>query len=189
MKQILLVVGTRPNLVKAAALMAAMDGDGRFKIRFVHTGQHFDDNMSAAFFRDLRMRAPDWLAQIKSEAGYARVAGVELTLLDSARYFHKAAGIDGLAQIAKDLGPQADSRKLAKAAAFYENAAVRRLGYLLERSGHARQAHALEPLASKAKSMKPLDPSVNPLHESLAGGDEKDTKWKLVINVPVETDS
>ena len=136
-----------------------------------------------------RTNNPDWLAQIKSEAGYARVAGVELTLLDSARYFHKAAGIDGLAQIAKDLGPQADSRKLAKAAAFYENAAVRRLGYLLERSGHARQAHALEPLASKAKSMKPLDPSVKPLHESLAGGDEKDTKWKLVINVPVETDS
>lgn len=131
---------------------------------------------------------PDWLAQLKSEAGFAKVAGVELVLLDCARYFHKAAGIDGLAQIAKDLGAHADPRKLARAAACYENATVRRLGYLLERTGHIRQAHALERFAGKAKSMKPLDPSVEPLHASLAGPDEKDLKWKLVINVPVEAD-
>lgn len=68
-----------------------------------------------------------------------------------------------------------------------------RLGYLLDRAGHARQAKALEPFARKAKSMKPLDPSVKPLTESLAqlqGTDvhEKDAKWMLVINEPVEID-
>lgn len=76
---------------------------------------------------------------MKSEAGYAKVAGVELTLLDCARYFHKATGISGVAQIAKDLGASADPRKLAKAAIAYENSAVRRLGYLLDRSGHLRR--------------------------------------------------
>ena len=116
------------------------------------------------------------------------MAGVELTLLDSARYFHKAGGISGVAQIAKDLGASADPRKLAKAAAAYENSAVRRLGYLLDRSGHARQAKILEPFARKAKSMKPLDPSVKPLVESLADQHEKNSKWMLVINELVEVD-
>ncbi|WP_018405743.1 type IV toxin-antitoxin system AbiEi family antitoxin domain-containing protein [Marinobacter gelidimuriae] len=94
---------------------------------------------------------------MKSEAGFARVAGVELTLLDCARYFHKAAGINGVAQIVQDLGAKANPRKLAKAAMAYENSAVRRLGYLLDRAGHARQAKVLEPFARKAKSMNELD--------------------------------
>lgn len=131
---------------------------------------------------------PDWLSQMKSEAGFAKVAGVELTLLDCARYFHKAAGINGVAQIAYDLGASADPRKLAKAAQAYESSAVRRLGYLLDHAGHERQARILEPFARKAKSMKPLDLAVKPLTESLAKLYEKDAKWMLVINEPVEID-
>jgi hypothetical protein len=130
----------------------------------------------------------DWLGQIKSEAGFAKVAGVELTLLDATRYFHKAAGINGVAQIVNDLGAKADPRKLVKAAAQYENTSVRRLGYLLDQTRHVRQANALEPFARRAKSMKLLDPSVKPLLESLATLHEKDAKWKLVINESVETD-
>jgi len=132
---------------------------------------------------------PEQLDQMKSDAGYAKVAGVELTLLDCARYFHKAAGINGVAQIAKDIGAKADPRTLAKAAAAYENSAVRRLGYLLDQAGHVRQAKALEPFVKKAKTAVPLDPSVKPLIESLADTHEKDAKWKLVINEPVEIDS
>ena len=135
-----------------------------------------------------KTNVPDWLSQMKSEAGFAMAAGVELTLLDCARYFHKVAGINGLAQIAKDLGANADPNKLAKVASSYENSAVRRLGYLLDRSGHARQAKALEPFARKAKSMKLLDPSVKPLIESLSEPHEKNIQWMLVINEPVEID-
>ena len=131
---------------------------------------------------------PEALAQVKSEAGFARVAGIELTLLDCTRYFHKAAGINNVAQIVQDLGARAEPRILAKAAAAYENSAVRRLGYLLEHAGHACQAKALEPYARKAKSMKPLDPSAKPLSESIAEIHEKDAKWLLVINEPVEID-
>jgi len=128
------------------------------------------------------------LDEIKSEAGFAKVSGVELTLLDSARYFHKAAGINGVAQIASDIGAKADPRKLANAAADYENSSVRRLGYLLDRAGHVRQAKALEPFVKMAKSSVPLDPSVKPLLESQAEVHEKDAKWKLVINESVEID-
>ena len=124
---------------------------------------------------------------MKSDAGFAKVAGVELTLLDCTRYFHKATGINGVAQIAKDIGAKANPRALAKAAA-YENSSVRRLGYLLDHAGHVRQAKALEPFVKKAKTAAALDPSVKPLIESLADLHEKDTKWKLVINEPVEID-
>jgi predicted transcriptional regulator of viral defense system len=135
-----------------------------------------------------KLNKPDQLDRMKSDAGFAQVAGIELTLLDCARYFHKASGMNGVAQIAKDIGAKAAPGALAKAATAYENSSVRRLGYLLDRAGHVRQANALEPFAKKAKTAVPLDPSVKPLIESLPKLHEKDTKWKLVINEPVEID-
>jgi predicted transcriptional regulator of viral defense system len=131
---------------------------------------------------------PEWLGQLKTEAGFAKVAGVELTLLDMCRYFHRAAGINGAAQAVHDLGKKAEPRILAKAARAYENSSVRRLGYLLERFGHARQADSLQPFADTAKSFKALDPSSKPIVAALAAREEKNPAWKLVINVPVEID-
>jgi len=151
---------------------------GRHRLQFVYQAPH-------AF---AKANHPAWLAQMKSDAGFAKVAGIELTLLDCARYFHRAAGINGVAQIVKDLGAKADSRKLAKLAGVYENSSVRRLGYLLELAGHVRQARALEPFASKAKSVKPLDPSVKSFIAPPASPPLKNPRWMLVINEPVETD-
>ena len=131
---------------------------------------------------------PDHLDQIKSDSGFANVAGVELTLLDCVRYFHKAGGINGVAQIVKDIGAKADPRLLAKLALAYENSCVRRLGYLLERTGHARQAKALEHLARKAKTVLPLDPAVKALLGFPVTEVEKDAKWKLLINETLELD-
>jgi predicted transcriptional regulator of viral defense system len=135
-----------------------------------------------------KLNQPDQLDRVKSDAGFAQVAGVEVTLLDCARYFRKASGINGVAQIAKDIGAKAEPRALARAAAAYENSSVRRLGYLLARAGHVRQANALEPFAKKAKTAVPLDPSIKPLIESLPELHEKNAKWKLLINESVEID-
>jgi hypothetical protein len=98
-------------------------------------------------------------------------------------------GLDNVAQIVHDLGGQADPRKLARVAKAYENATVRRLGYLLERFGHKRRAAALLQFARKAKSLKPLHPRVR-LVPSLARGIKhpEATAWKLSLNVPVEID-
>ena len=151
---------------------------GRQRIQFIYqTPVTFDE-----------INRPEWLQQLKSETGFAKVAGVELMLLDSARYFHKAGGINGLAQIVHDIGSKADPRILAKAAALYENSAVRRLGYLFDQFGQERQSKALAPFARKAKSMKPLDPSVKLLIEGMADLAEKDNKWMLIINESVEID-
>ena len=156
---------------------------GRHRLQFLYQAP-------AAF---LSVNVSRWLDQIKSDAGYAKAASVELTLLDCARYFHKAAGINGVAQIAKDIGPKADAQTLAKAAAFYENSTVRRLGYLLKLAGCHRQAKALQGFASLAKSYKALDPSVKILSRSLvkpklAGLAEKNVQWMLHINRRVEID-
>lgn len=54
-----LVVGTRPNVVKLAAVLAPLEADRRVAARVIHTGQHTDDAMFAALWRDLGLRAPD----------------------------------------------------------------------------------------------------------------------------------
>jgi predicted transcriptional regulator of viral defense system len=149
---------------------------GRHRLQFLYQG-------AEAF---IQLNKPELVGQMKSDAGFAKVAGVELTLLDCVRYFHKAAGINGVAQIAKDIGANANPRTLAKAAAEYENSAVRRLGYLLERAGHGRQARALEPFVKQAKTTLPLDPAVKPIVAALAQAHERNLKWKLTINETVE---
>jgi UDP-N-acetylglucosamine 2-epimerase (non-hydrolysing) len=58
--RVLNVVGARPNFMKIAPLLAEY---GRYPDEFapqlVHTGQHYDDNMSRLFFEQLRLPAPD----------------------------------------------------------------------------------------------------------------------------------
>ncbi len=151
---------------------------GRQRLEFVYQSP-------AAFGQ---VNRPGWLGSLKSEAGFAKVAGLELTLFDCARYYHKAAGINGLAQIAKDLGGEAVSDALVSIAPYYENSSVRRLGYLLERAGHMEQADALRPFARKAKTAVLLDPSAQPLVEELPNLHEKAPDWLLIINEPVEVD-
>ena len=53
------VVGTRPNFVKIAPLMAAMRASGAFDARLIHTGQHYDRRMAQVFFEELGIPAPD----------------------------------------------------------------------------------------------------------------------------------
>jgi len=55
---IALVVGTRPNFVKAAPLLNKLEEQNK-KVLFIHTGQHFDKNMSKNIFDDLSIRVPD----------------------------------------------------------------------------------------------------------------------------------
>lgn len=53
------VVGARPNFIKISPMMRAMKRRGSFESVLVHTGQHYDDNMSKNFFRDLELPEPD----------------------------------------------------------------------------------------------------------------------------------
>jgi len=55
----ILVAGARPNFVKIAPLEAALSARSGIETVIVHTGQHYDDEMSASFFHDLQIREPD----------------------------------------------------------------------------------------------------------------------------------
>ncbi|MBN1356794.1 UDP-N-acetylglucosamine 2-epimerase (non-hydrolyzing) [bacterium] len=53
------VVGARPNYMKIAPLLNALKKYPDIEIRLIHTGQHYDDSMSRAFFDDLDLPRPD----------------------------------------------------------------------------------------------------------------------------------
>src|SRR6201984_769737 len=55
---ILHVVGARPNFMKAAPVLRAIQNTGQ-KQTLVHTGQHYDINMSDVFFQELKIPDPD----------------------------------------------------------------------------------------------------------------------------------
>jgi UDP-N-acetylglucosamine 2-epimerase (non-hydrolysing) len=58
--KIALVCGARPNFMKIAPLLTAMNRSGYpFDGILIHTGQHYDYNMSKAFFEDLELPEPD----------------------------------------------------------------------------------------------------------------------------------
>ena len=61
-----LVAAARPNFVKVAPLFHALSGDPDFAVRIVHTGQHYDVNLSEAFFTDLKLPAPDFHLEVGS---------------------------------------------------------------------------------------------------------------------------
>lgn len=54
---ILQVIGARPHFVKAAPFMQAMR-DSAYEVMTVHSGQHYDHNMSDVFFQELEMPVP-----------------------------------------------------------------------------------------------------------------------------------
>jgi len=58
-RSIACVVGARPNFMKMAPILAALRAHPRLRAFLVHTGQHYDRDMSKAFFEDLDMPRPD----------------------------------------------------------------------------------------------------------------------------------
>lgn len=58
-RKISLVAGARPNFMKVAPLYKELKKHSRFNPILVHTGQHYDKEMSKVFFEDLRMPKPD----------------------------------------------------------------------------------------------------------------------------------
>ena len=58
--KIMNIVGARPNFMKMAPIIKAMDRHpDKIEHLLVHTGQHYDEKMSKSFFVDLGMPKPD----------------------------------------------------------------------------------------------------------------------------------
>lgn len=73
-----LIAAARPNFMKVAPLYHALKREPWCALRLVHTGQHYDANMSDAFFRDLGLPAPHLHLGVGSGSHAAQTAGVML---------------------------------------------------------------------------------------------------------------
>jgi UDP-GlcNAc3NAcA epimerase len=87
MIKILTVVGARPQIIKAAALSRAIKGSFSQSINeiILHTGQHYDQNMSQVFFDELGVPTPDYQLNTGSQSHGKQTAhmisGIEEILL------------------------------------------------------------------------------------------------------------
>ncbi|MBL4905190.1 MAG: UDP-N-acetylglucosamine 2-epimerase (non-hydrolyzing) [Flavobacteriaceae bacterium] len=86
MKKIVTILGARPQFVKAAVLSRIISGHQEFEEVIVHTGQHFDANMSAVFFSEMEIPTPKYNLEINS-LGHGAMTGqmlerIEQILLD-----------------------------------------------------------------------------------------------------------
>lgn len=92
--KVMLVAGARPNFMKVAPLFHALSGRKEsarqggtdLRISIVHTGQHYDPNMSDIFFRELGLPAPDRHLEVGSGSHAEQTARImvafEKVLLD-----------------------------------------------------------------------------------------------------------
>ena len=67
-KKVLSIVGARPQFIKAAAVSRVLRHERGMREVLVHTGQHYDRNMSDVFFRELGIPKPDYNLGIGSGA-------------------------------------------------------------------------------------------------------------------------
>jgi UDP-GlcNAc3NAcA epimerase len=79
------IVGARPQFIKAAAVSRRLRADPGCTEVLIHTGQHFDPEMSEIFFEELRIPRPDYDLGIGSDLHGAQtgrmLAAIEATLL------------------------------------------------------------------------------------------------------------
>ena len=76
MIRVICVCGARPNFVKIAPIVRAFEKEGGFEILLVHTGQHYDANMSKLFFNDLGIPKPDVNLEVGSSSHATQTSNI-----------------------------------------------------------------------------------------------------------------
>lgn len=90
MKKIVTIVGARPQFIKAAALSRAVGEGygGKLTEILVHTGQHYDQNMSTVFFDELAIPSPQYNLEI-SGGSHGAMTGKMLEAIEKVLVFEK----------------------------------------------------------------------------------------------------
>jgi UDP-GlcNAc3NAcA epimerase len=78
MKKILTVIGARPQIIKASAISRAIETKFANQITqiIVHTGQHYDENMSSVFFEELGIPVPNYNLAVGSSSHASQTAKI-----------------------------------------------------------------------------------------------------------------
>lgn len=83
------IAGARPNFMKVAPIIQAMnEAAGRFEQTLVHTGQHYDYEMSQVFFEELGMPAPDEYLNVGSGTHADQTARIMLAFEPVVARYH-----------------------------------------------------------------------------------------------------
>lgn len=80
MKKIISIVGARPQFIKHAPMQFQLQK--QFNALTIHTGQHYDENMSAVFFNELNMPKPDFLFDIGGSKPQGEQTGIMMTEIE-----------------------------------------------------------------------------------------------------------
>lgn len=75
MKTVMVVVGTRPEIIKMAPIVRALQKN-KIPFKFVHCGQHYDYNMAQQFIEELELPPPDYTFKIKAASPGAQTAQI-----------------------------------------------------------------------------------------------------------------
>lgn len=85
--RLLAIVAARPNFVKMAPVLQALEEDPSLGVHLLHTGQHYDHALSGSFFESLGMRPPDDHLEggpgTHAEQTAAAMVGIERVLIGS----------------------------------------------------------------------------------------------------------
>ena len=81
MKKVFILVGTRPNFIKITQFEKAFKKyNDEIELKLIHTGQHFDKNMSEVFFEQLGIKSPDYYLNISSGTPNSQIGNIILEL-------------------------------------------------------------------------------------------------------------
>ena len=142
------------------------------------------------YYRKDILEVADGIEPRKTDTGTMQVSSPALTALDLLRYPQASAGIDNVATVLSDLGPKIDGEQLANLSKLVERPVVQRLGYLLDRLGHASITEGLHRalvergspgwIELDRKEVRDPDFIVAPI--------ERDTHWRVIVRRVPETD-
>src|SRR5580692_5963707 len=79
MKKILIIVGTRPNFIKVTQFPSVIKNYPDLDCKIVHTGQHFDKNMSSVFFEQFGLQ-PDIFLNVEAGSPISQMAEIMKSL-------------------------------------------------------------------------------------------------------------
>lgn len=91
-RDLLLVVGARPNFIKLAPICKVLQAKNELSFKIVHTGQHYDEKMSDIFFKELDIPAPDFNLNIGS-ATHGKQTGSMMIELEKLCIEHRFGAI------------------------------------------------------------------------------------------------
>jgi UDP-N-acetyl-L-fucosamine synthase len=74
--KVMTVVGTRPEIIRLARVMSALDNSEAIQHILVHTGQNYDYELNQIFFEDLKIRRPDYFLNAAGESAIETIGNI-----------------------------------------------------------------------------------------------------------------